>query len=337
MLPDFLFTGAGQALVLVALLCAAGLLARLLEGDFGRAFRHPPSIEVDARPPLREGLEAGVVELIAAAGLLRVSIEPVLSEQASDQTRADAASTGEVWTWLQACERLVAKDPTQAELADLAAQLRAALFSRVDLVIRLRHIADLLDAFDRSVRVSGTDAYRGVPAAVPRPIGSEVEDEDAQNSAPPNFDEVLRDTDSKLRGVARHYAQDPAAAEDLHQDIRLAVWRALPGFRGEASLRTYVLRIAHYCGARFRRRQQRHVELGEVSVPCDTEADLDLELLRSQLREAVGRLPEIHREALELQLAGWSYRQIGERLGVTESNASARVSRARKALEAMLA
>ena len=39
------------------------------------------------------------------------------------------------------------------------------------------------------------------------------------------------------------YERDPSAREDMHQDLALAVWRALPSFRGAASHRTFIARI----------------------------------------------------------------------------------------------
>ena len=51
-----------------------------------------------------------------------------------------------------------------------------------------------------------------------------------------------------LHRVARAYAKNPAEAADLAQEIAVAVWRALPGFRGQCSERTFVFRIAHNRG-----------------------------------------------------------------------------------------
>ena len=49
--------------------------------------------------------------------------------------------------------------------------------------------------------------------------------------------------------IAASYEVDPALRDDLLQEIALALWRALPGWREEASMRTFVARIAHNRGA----------------------------------------------------------------------------------------
>src|SRR5579859_7014745 len=41
------------------------------------------------------------------------------------------------------------------------------------------------------------------------------------------------------------YESDSQAREDLLQEILLAIWRALPSFRGDCSEKTFALRVAH--------------------------------------------------------------------------------------------
>ena len=62
------------------------------------------------------------------------------------------------------------------------------------------------------------------------------------------FDEALRNHAGLVARIARTYEADAMRCEELRQDIALALWRALPGFRGEASLVTFVARIAHNRG-----------------------------------------------------------------------------------------
>src|SRR5687767_15328762 len=59
------------------------------------------------------------------------------------------------------------------------------------------------------------------------------------------FERVLREYGPALRRLAASWERDPAAQEDLLQEILLALWRALPRFRGDASEKTFVFRVAH--------------------------------------------------------------------------------------------
>ena len=57
--------------------------------------------------------------------------------------------------------------------------------------------------------------------------------------------EVLREFGPMLSRVAMSYEADPTLREDLLQEITFSIWKALPSFRGDASLKTFVARVAH--------------------------------------------------------------------------------------------
>jgi RNA polymerase sigma-70 factor (ECF subfamily) len=144
-----------------------------------------------------------------------------------------------------------------------------------------------------------------------------------------------------LARVAWGYADNAHDHDDLMQEILLAVWRALPRFRGEASERTYVLRIAHNRGVSFALGRRRRVEsLSEATELADPAPSAEAELIRAQRQEqlfdAIRRLAEPQRQAVMLQLEGLSLREIADVQGITETNAGVRLTRARAALRALL-
>ena len=72
------------------------------------------------------------------------------------------------------------------------------------------------------------------------------------------FVRLLEQYEPALRRLAGGYAEREADREDLFQDIAVGLWQAIPKFRGEASERTWLYRIAHNIAisssARLRRR-----------------------------------------------------------------------------------
>jgi RNA polymerase sigma factor (sigma-70 family) len=62
------------------------------------------------------------------------------------------------------------------------------------------------------------------------------------------FDDLLREHGPSLWRVIASYAPPGAERADLAQDVLVAVWQALPHFRGQGSARSFVLRIAHNRG-----------------------------------------------------------------------------------------
>ncbi len=155
------------------------------------------------------------------------------------------------------------------------------------------------------------------------------------------FETLLAQEGAALARVAASYVGDPARAEDLFQEICLAVWQALPRFRGDSSLRTFVFRIAHNRGlAAVARRRTGGASLEEADAVADQaptpETEAQGRQQRQRLAAAVRRLPLPQRQVLTLALEGLAQRQIGEVLGLSEGNVAVRLSRARKTLKKLL-
>jgi len=157
------------------------------------------------------------------------------------------------------------------------------------------------------------------------------------------YDQILRRDGAALRRVAGAYERDPGRREDLFQDICLAVWQALPRFRGDSSERTFVFRIAHNRGLthRSRHRPSAGTDL-EVAAERLTDPHPDPEAAvregqrRERPREAVLALPLEPRQILTLTLEGLSHLEIADVLGITENNVAVRLNRARKELRQIL-
>ena len=71
------------------------------------------------------------------------------------------------------------------------------------------------------------------------------------NAQQQTYEDLLRWYLPALRRLARAYTHEIREQEDLLQEISLALWTALPRFRGDASERTWVYRVAHNTAIRF--------------------------------------------------------------------------------------
>jgi RNA polymerase sigma-70 factor (ECF subfamily) len=122
-----------------------------------------------------------------------------------------------------------------------------------------------------------------------------------------------------LRAVAsRRFGLSPEEAEDVLQETRLAFWRAAPRFRGECSLRTYLVQIAcRQCSLYLRR--HRHHESGSLEEEGATPARDDWESTvdRLAVQAALEQLTARQRQVLALYYeSGLSYQEIAETLGI---------------------
>lgn len=146
--------------------------------------------------------------------------------------------------------------------------------------------------------------------------------------------------------LVRSVERNEAAQDDLFQDIALALWRALPKFRGEASLRTFVLRIAHNRAAsHVARAAARGRFLLDTSDTRDDlhpgvespEREVIAEQKRARLEQALRRLSWSLRQPVLLRLEDMSHQDIAAVLGISENAVAIRLSRARNRLQNLLA
>jgi RNA polymerase sigma factor (sigma-70 family) len=158
------------------------------------------------------------------------------------------------------------------------------------------------------------------------------------------FDRLLAANGPALARLAASYTNTPSDRDDLLQEIAMAVWQALRTFRGECSPRTFLFRIAHNRAiAHLAHRQARgcaklpNAEVEDVHDPApNPESGLAREQTAERLRRAIHRLPLVYRQVIMLALEDMGYAQIGEVLGISESNVGARLTRARQLLRESL-
>lgn len=147
--------------------------------------------------------------------------------------------------------------------------------------------------------------------------------EDMGHASEDRFGRILREFGPALSRLAYGYERVAGLREELAQEIALAIWQALPSFRGECSERTFVYRIAHNRGlTHASRRQPAHEALDEMSPlaePADPRPHPEEQAVkagqRDRLRSAIQRLPLAYRQVVMLMLEDLSHAEIGEVLG----------------------
>jgi RNA polymerase sigma-70 factor (ECF subfamily) len=102
------------------------------------------------------------------------------------------------------------------------------------------------------------------------------------------FTEAVRANQQAIYRLAYRLTGNVEDAMDLTQEVFLRAFRALPGFRGDSDIRTWLYRIAINAGSSWRKREKVFAPLDQaLEVPSPKE---DPEL-RMAVRDAVEALP----------------------------------------------
>lgn len=178
--------------------------------------------------------------------------------------------------------------------------------------------------------------------------------EAGQGGAEGAFALLLEENQRLVYSVALRLTGNAAAAEDITQETFLAAWKNLKGFRGESSLKTWLLRIAANKARSYWRWKKLRTWFS-LSAPAngDEEGPALEDLLPDDPRErpeqaaqaaelerrvqaAISALPPRQREVAALRAQGLSGAEIAAALGMAEGTVKAHWFEARKKLEASL-
>jgi RNA polymerase sigma factor (sigma-70 family) len=151
-----------------------------------------------------------------------------------------------------------------------------------------------------------------------------------------------------LRTVALARVGDAAAADDVMQEVAKAAVEKGHQLRDPKSVGAWLYRLTVVGALQYRRRQGRRRKLieryADRAKPAESNSrerdPLDWLLAEERqrvVRQALGQLPRRDAEVLLLKYSeDWSYRQMAEHLGMSESAVEARLHRARQKLRSEL-
>jgi RNA polymerase sigma-70 factor (ECF subfamily) len=134
--------------------------------------------------------------------------------------------------------------------------------------------------------------------------------------------------------VIHAHTSNPAERQDLFQEIALHVWRSVDAFRGEASVVTWIYRVALNTAIDWTRKEERHrrdqepLDSVEELLTVSGTPDPRLEWLYRRIRT----LNEVDRSLALLMLDGLSYRQMATVLGISENYVGVKLNRIKAAL-----
>ncbi|NNC43779.1 MAG: RNA polymerase sigma factor [Acidimicrobiia bacterium] len=157
----------------------------------------------------------------------------------------------------------------------------------------------------------------------------------------PSLDELYRHHAAAMHRVAVAVVRDQSLAEDVVQESLIKAWRAIDDFRGESSLKTWLLRITHNTAVSLLRKL-RDVSMDPTSMPeTPTESigqqRLDDKAFMDDFQRALFELDDLSRSIITLrEIEEMSYERIAVVVGVSEAVVKTRLYRGRRQLQASL-
>lgn len=139
--------------------------------------------------------------------------------------------------------------------------------------------------------------------------------------------------------VARVYGATHSDREDLFQEIALQLWHSVAAYRGDCAVTTWIYRVALNTALAWRRKERKHgqgrqdIEDATKLLVAPSGRDPRLDWIYQRIAE----LDEVNRALTLLMLDGFSYRDMSQILGLSESNVGVKINRIKAALSAQLA
>lgn len=159
------------------------------------------------------------------------------------------------------------------------------------------------------------------------------------------FETLVRKYRNDVYALSYHYVRNREEAWDLSQEVFVKAHRGLKRFRGDASFKTWLLRItSNQCKDFFKKRRLRTVALesleGHTDPPATSQRP-DERLESQELGEAIQRalktLPEKHRNAIILrEFQGLSYEAMADVMECSLGTVMSRLHHARKKMQKAL-
>ncbi len=144
----------------------------------------------------------------------------------------------------------------------------------------------------------------------------------------------------KMFGVCLRFAKNYAEAEDLLQDGFVKVLTHLKDYRNEGSFegwirRTFVNNAINFYKKNLKSNQDLAIE--DVEIPNTQELSAIEKLSTDELLNVIHELPDGYRIVFNLHvIEGYSHKEIGKMLKITENTSKSQLSRAKQVLQKRL-
>ena len=145
---------------------------------------------------------------------------------------------------------------------------------------------------------------------------------------------------AQLFGVCLRYASNYEEAKDWLQDGFIQIYKDLYQYKPTGSLRGWMRKVVVNVALQHIRKKKRLfpiVEISQIAGDYETAEDLFSHFRAKALMQMIQQLPDGYRAVFNLYvIEGYSHKEIGQQLGISEATSKSQLSRAKMALRKLL-
>lgn len=151
---------------------------------------------------------------------------------------------------------------------------------------------------------------------------------------------LYKSTSSKMLGVCMRYAKDQFEAEDMLQIGFVKVFTKLNEFRWEGSFEGWMRKIMVHTSIEIYRKNLRTLHVVDITETNHQEAVSDFDMSSINIKDLlrlIQNLSDGYRMVFNMYaIEGYSHKEIGEQLGISEGASKSQLSRARAVLKSQV-
>jgi RNA polymerase sigma-70 factor (ECF subfamily) len=144
------------------------------------------------------------------------------------------------------------------------------------------------------------------------------------------FIELIKNHEGILHKICNIYFFRNPYKEDYYQEILIRLWKSFPSYKNQSAFSTWLYRVALNSAIDIIRKQNlqpKHTGLTKIeySIP-EQEQDIESSI-KEKLYQAINYLSNVEKSIIILYLEDYSYKEIAEIIGLSESNTGVKINR----------
>lgn len=144
------------------------------------------------------------------------------------------------------------------------------------------------------------------------------------------FTELLYQNQGIVHKICNLYFSNRLEKEDYQQELIIQLWKAFPSFKNQSKFSTWMYRVCLNAAIDILRKEKTQPQFVKFDITeANRIADNSVEPSSNQekLFQVINKLSPIDKAMITLHLDEFSYKEIAEIVGISESNTGVKINR----------